>query len=307
MNWLRIAFPALLFAFSLSAKADVPTMQHVAEVEGTFIGYDQLDSCVLKRLGSVLAYIDDDQLRPFQREVLEQIIDWHVLYIAARQYFKVAATEVTTSSASKPCKLDTSKLVGPRTLAESSYPNLIDSYLQTAVLKNIEISDASIEKYYWENKELFFQEPEVKARHILIRARAEYGDVHLTERRRHAEHVLELARKDAFRFTELAKRYSEGPVRAKGGYLGFFTKNQLPKVFAEAAFSLEAGAVSDIVRTRHGFHIIKIEERRGGNFRPLSEVSAEIKNRLERKARAEAIQQHIEKLRQKFKVIAYLG
>lgn len=58
---------------------------------------------------------------------------------------------------------------------------------------------------------------------------------------------------------ELAKKYSEGPSGPKGGDLGFLPRARLVKPFREAAFALKPGEISDVVQTRYGYHIIKME------------------------------------------------
>jgi hypothetical protein len=64
-------------------------------------------------------------------------------------------------------------------------------------------------------------------------------------------------------FAELARQYSEDPGSApRGGDLGFFGRGQMARAFEDAAFSLETGQVSEPVRTRFGFHLIRVDERR---------------------------------------------
>jgi parvulin-like peptidyl-prolyl isomerase len=106
------------------------------------------------------------------------------------------------------------------------------------------------------------RDPEIRASHILIAykgARSAGPKIERTKEqaKKRAEAVLKKAQRGDD-FQALAKQYSDDPGSGpKGGDLGSFTRPQMVKPFADAAFSLSPGQVSDVVETDFGFHLIK--------------------------------------------------
>ena len=125
--------------------------------------------------------------------------------------------------------------------------------------KQVNISESDIQTYYDSNPDEFQTPKTVEARHILIKVDPEADEQTVAKTRQKAEEILKQARsgKD---FAELAKQNSEGPTASNGGYLGSFRKEAMVKPFADQAFSMKAGDISDPVRTRFGWHIIKVEK-----------------------------------------------
>ncbi|MCL4365155.1 peptidyl-prolyl cis-trans isomerase [Candidatus Marsarchaeota archaeon] len=78
----------------------------------------------------------------------------------------------------------------------------------------------------------------------------------LVEKESVAKDILERIKKGES-FAKLAEQYSTDGSRRHGGDLGFFGKGMMVKPFEDAAFALEKGQVSGVVRTQFGYHIIK--------------------------------------------------
>lgn len=113
-------------------------------------------------------------------------------------------------------------------------------------LEEIEIKDEDIEKYFEENKEDLAV---VRARHILLNDEE------------HAKDVLKMLKEGAD-FEEVALAESlDSNSGAQGGDLGYFVRAKMIKEFSDAAFALEVGEISGLVKTEIGYHIIKLEDK----------------------------------------------
>ncbi len=154
-------------------------------------------------------------------------------------------------------------------------------YVYIPFLPEQKISDEMIEKYYNEHKEEFKHGEQVKVRHILIKVAPGATTAEVEAARRKALRILKLAR-EGRNFAKLAEKYSEGPSASRGGDLGWFGRGEMVKPFEEASFNTKPGEVTGPVRTQFGFHIIKVEAKRGPGYSPLEEVKNKIKFEISR-------------------------
>lgn len=144
-------------------------------------------------------------------------------------------------------------------------------------MNQINIPESQLKAYYQENMDRYKTDKKVKARHILFRLDEDKSSEEKV--RQKALEVLEKARKGED-FEALARAYSEDPSAEHGGDLGYFSKGQMVEPLEEAAFELEKGELSDLVKTRFGYHIIKLEDIQEAGVRPFEEVRDEISDRL---------------------------
>lgn len=140
-------------------------------------------------------------------------------------------------------------------------------------------SEDDIRDYYEGNLDEFNIPKTVEARHILIKADQDAKAEQDESARKKAEEIFKLA-KEGQDFAELARKYSEGPTKAKGGYLGTFRREEMVKPFSDKAFSMNAGDISEPVRTDFGWHIIKVEKVNPAKTLSLGEAEADIRKKL---------------------------
>ena len=148
-----------------------------------------------------------------------------------------------------------------------------------AYRSRVQVSDDEIQDYYETNLEQFKSPKTVEARHILIKVDQEAEDATVAEARKRIEDIL-LKIREGQDFAELAKQYSEGPTKDKGGYLGEFQRNSMVEPFADKAFSMAPGEISDPVRTRFGWHLIKVEKVNEASTTALDDARAEILKKI---------------------------
>ncbi|CAA7624782.1 PpiC-type peptidyl-prolyl cis-trans isomerase [Magnetospirillum sp. LM-5] len=131
------------------------------------------------------------------------------------------------------------------------------------------ITDGAVKQAYDRYLAEFKPEEEVRARHIL------------TEGEDAAKAVLADLKKGAD-FTETAKTKSKDPsAKANGGDLGFFTKDEMVKEFADAAFAMKPGELSAApVKSQFGWHVIKVDERRMASAPSLEQAAPAIREQL---------------------------
>lgn len=144
----------------------------------------------------------------------------------------------------------------------------------------VAISDVLIKEYYQEHIEEFKTPQKIEARHILIKVKEDAEKEEVAKTEKQAMDIYEMAVKDQD-FGELAKKYSQGPSKETGGYLGTFEKKAMVKPFADKAFSMETGEISKPVRTMFGWHIIKLVNKFEASTKTLDQVSKTIIQTLE--------------------------
>ena len=143
----------------------------------------------------------------------------------------------------------------------------------------IETSADEIAEYYAEHPTEFQNPKTVEARHILIKVDPQADPEDVAKAKERIESVLQKA-KDGQDFAELAKQFSEGPSKDKGGYLGTFRRDAMVKPFSDKAFSMKAGDISDPVKTQFGWHIIKVDKVNDASTTSLVDATDTIRQKL---------------------------
>ena len=145
---------------------------------------------------------------------------------------------------------------------------------------DVQPTEDELKAHYEAHVSDYSQQEQVKARHILFRIAPKENDdekkAARAEARAKAEAVLAQA-KGGGDFAELAKQHSEDTSSApNGGDLGFFSRGQMVPEFETAVFALAPGAMSEIIESPFGFHIVKVDEKREARTEPFEEARGKV-------------------------------
>jgi peptidyl-prolyl cis-trans isomerase D len=149
----------------------------------------------------------------------------------------------------------------------------------TALRQRVQVSEDDERADYNAHIDLYRVEDRVHVAHILFKTVGK-TDAEVEEIRKTAEGVLQKA-KHGGDFAALAKQYSDDTSKDSGGDIGWITRGQTVPEFEQAAFTLQPGSISDLVKTQYGFHIIHVLERQVARTKTFDEVRPEIQAGLQ--------------------------
>ncbi len=251
MNSARII--AVLGFALLAAPAFAQADKVVAKVDGIAITEKDI-ALASEDLGERLAQLPDERKRD---EVINYLVD---LKLGAKA---AAAAKIGDT---------------PDFAARLAYYRekvLLDEYLTSEGKKAV--TPEAAKKLYDETTKAMAPEEEAHARHILVEDEAQ------------AKAVVERLKKGED-FAKVAGELSKDPGSGKeGGDLGWFTKDRMVPEFAEAAFKLQKGQVSDPVKSQFGWHVIRLEDKRAKPLPDFAAVKPQIDQYLERKAQQDVV------------------
>lgn len=170
---------------------------------------------------------------------------------------------------------------------------LLINELRKQVTSDVTVSEESIEEYYNNNKKQFQVDRQIEASQILIKTNNK-------EESAAKEKINSIKEKinNGENFADMAKEHSEGPYSDKGGSLGFITKGQISEEFDKVAFNLSKGEVSSPVKTKYGYHLIKVHDKKEAGVRPLNEVKDSIRQQLANEKKNTEWNEFVSKLRE---------
>lgn len=277
----------------------------IAQVNGVGINYQQWHNVFMNFVSQydsqTLSGISDELLASIKNSITEQLINSTLLYqYAEKEKIDIPASrindEIEQIKSSFGSEQDFNNALRRNNLTLNQLKeSLKNQYMVDQVIHNeyaqITISDEEIAQYYEEYESFFFQPEKRKISHILVEDKEE------------AELLLNQLNDGIIDFETTAKEKSICPSAEKNGDLGYISRGQMVPEFEEASFSLEAGNLSDIVKTEFGYHIIKCYDIQEEKQLSLEEAGDNIKSILTSQKQNERIDELIAQLREEADIV----
>jgi len=154
----------------------------------------------------------------------------------------------------------------------------------------------AVRQYYEENKEQFKSAEQVRVSHIVKYINWQTDETAAENVARKAQDEL----RNGTVFEMVVAKYSD--CLENDGDLGYITRGKMVEEFEDVVFNLGVGEMSEVFRTRFGFHIAKLYDRKPAVVPALKEVKDQIANELKDKMRAKAVEEFIDRLKGKAKI-----
>jgi peptidyl-prolyl cis-trans isomerase C len=301
---------ALLFLLSSTdTLAESPAAAKVNGVAITQKKYDRVFDAYLQQRGlHVSASKEPEQYKALKRQVLDILISQELMWQEAQKKNVIATPQQVESAREQiiqalPSREDYHDRLRQTGFTEESYTEDLKKRLSASLLiqqeisPTVSVSDTEVHEFYAANRARFKTPEQIHARHILIKVKPDANEATKEMALKRINAILAKA-KAGEDFAELAIKHSEGPSGPKGGDLGFFGRGQMVPAFEEAAFALKPGEISNVVQTRFGVHIIKIDEHREAAVVSEKDANAQIRQYLVQAKTQQAAAEWATKLRE---------
>ena len=163
--------------------------------------------------------------------------------------------------------------------------------------ESVTISEGQVRLAYEQNKDRYRTPERVKARHILLMTTGKSPDEEVKIKAK-AEDLLKQIRAGAS-FEEIAKKNSDGATAAQGGDLGeAFERGKLAKQLEDLTFAMKKDQVSDVIRTKQGFVILKVTEHQPAGIPAMSQIENRLQEAVYMQKLQPALREYLKKLRE---------
>jgi len=173
---------------------------------------------------------------------------------------------------------------------------IVRRLLRRDVIRQIKVSEAEMQAFYRDHPEYFQRHEQARLRQIMVSFKPEKGRSGRGAALLRIQ-TIQAKLKQGGNFAALALDHSEDNSRTSGGDLGYLHRDDMIPAFANAAFSLEPGQVSDIVETPLGYHLIQMVDRVPSSQMAYRNARTKIERTLRRNKEKKATDTYLAKLK----------
>ncbi len=292
----------------------------IARVNGKPIYEDQLNPDVESGLEKFRKYgmrkEDPNLVKRLQQRILDKLIGNELIYQESR---KLTIEDIDTKVEQKLKALESKygpgegmeKYLKMRNLTLGKLRESLkirvcrDEYLKQQGILEPEISEKRVRQTYETNPDRYSRKDSIKVSHVLIAVDGNAGP----EAKERARQKAEQIRKEILEgqdFAEMARKHSNCNSASGGGSLKYIKRGYMPEEFDKAAFAIEKDALSEVVETRFGYHIIKVFDKRPAGKIPFEEVRHFITKFLQEAESKKKLATHIVELKSRAKIELFL-
>jgi peptidyl-prolyl cis-trans isomerase SurA len=277
---------------------------------------EQMVQEVHEKMGTGVAA--DEEVKKNDKNILRDVIDQQLLVQKAQDLGISGDTEVIKrlDEIRKNMNLDSMEALQKAADAQGvSYEDfkqnlknqiVTQQVIQREVGSHVQVMPEEIKKFYDEHQKDFQRPETVRLSEILISTQQPSVDKNnpappdaqqLEAAQKKAQEAL-AAIKAGEKFEEVAKKFSEGPSAAQGGDLGQFKRGTMAKELEDRTFAMKPDEVTDVIRTKQGFVILKVTEHTAAGVPPLKTVEPNIQEAIYYQKLQPALREYLTKLRE---------
>jgi peptidyl-prolyl cis-trans isomerase C len=284
----------------------------IARVNGEAIASSELQEAIASLEGQAGRPLPPTERDQVFRAVLNQLVTGHVLLQESRSRNVVVADADIDSRVGQlrqrfPSEDEFKKALSSRGLTPEKMKDelrkqiAIERMIEAEVTPQVKVTDQDVKAFYDGNPDQFKQPESFRASHILVMVPQDASPQQKAEAKAKIEDVQKQL-EGGGDFAELAKKYSQDGSASQGGDLNYFPRGQMVEPFQKAVDALDIGAVSGIVETQFGYHIVKLTDKKAGRTVPLPEVNKKIADYLVMRQKQEKASAFVESLKAKSRI-----
>jgi peptidyl-prolyl cis-trans isomerase SurA len=258
------------------------------------------------------------------KDVLRDLIDQQLLLEKGKDLGITAETEVIKrlDEMRKEMKLESMEDLEKAAVAqgisfEDFRQNLKNQIITQQVIskevgQRMSISKEELQQFSDDHKSQMEQPEQIRLSELLVstdkkdKAAPVDESAQMAAAQAKADELLAQIRKGAS-FDDVAKKNSDGPTAAQAGDLGYFKRGALAKELEDKTFAMKPGNVSDVIRTKQGFVILKVAEHQMAGVPPLSQIEPKVQDAIYMQKLQPALRAYLQKLREEAYVVPYPG